>query len=669
MSLRASVVLPVFAVLLLASRGLAQEPMGVDDVLALRGVGSVAVSPDGRWAAYVVTEADREENVNDSDVWVVPTDGGDPVRLTRGPGADGSPAWAPDGSWLAFRSDRGEEPQVWGIVPTGGEAWQVTDVATGVGSFALIPDGSGLGYMASPERTEEADSLAEEWGRPIVRDSAYASEWTHLWVAPLEDRVAGEATRISPDGHHVQDFAWAPEGQGIAWSARPSPVLRTYGQADVWVQRTWGGEVERVTSLPGGESLVAWTEELGPLISASGQELGTYNSELWRVDLEGGEPESLTEGLDENARYVGLHDGSLWVEASYRTGRRLYRIPLAGGRAAGDPVVVSDDALLYGGFSMSDDGTRLGFVAQGPGVPPDVHASATSDFRPRRLTEVNPQVDDFALGESRVVRWTSAADGEEIEGVLTLPVGWEEGDPAPLLLRIHGGPSGVSTMGFMGDDSAYPTQVFAGLGYAVLQPNYRGSTGYGERFRGLNRGFISGTDWVDVESGVDHLVDEGIADPNRLGVMGWSFGGHHTYWGITRTDRFQAASAGAGANELVSMYHATDIPEFYHTYLGPRPWEDWDLYEERSAYRYVEEVTTPLLIQVGERDARVPAQQSDMFYEAMQAIGKAPVEMVVYPGQPHGVREPRLARDLMARNVAWFQRWIPTGGDATDGGS
>jgi dipeptidyl aminopeptidase/acylaminoacyl peptidase len=219
----------------------------------------------------------------------------------------------------------------------------------------------------------------------------------------------------------------------------------------------------------------------------------------------------------------------------------------------------------------------------------------------------------------------------------------------------------------MGDDYAYPTQVFAGLGYAVLQPNYRGSTGYGERFRGLNRGYISGTDWVDVESGVDHLVEEGIADPDRLGVMGWSFGGHHTYWGITRTDRFRAASAGAGANELVSMYHATDIPEFYHTYLGPKPWEDWELYEERSAYRYVEDVTTPLLIQVGERDERVPAQQSDMFYEAMKAIGKAPVTMVVYPGQPHGVRDPRLARDLMARNVAWFQRWIPTGVGTADG--
>jgi dipeptidyl aminopeptidase/acylaminoacyl peptidase len=641
--------------------------MTVDDVLGLRGAGDVAVSPDGAWVAYVVTEQDREENVRNTDVWVAPADGGAPVRLTRSPGSDGSPVWFPDGSWLAFRSDRADGTQVFGIRPDGGEAWQVTEAPTGVGSYAFAPDGHALAFTASPERTEEADSLEREWGRPIVRDSAYASEWTHLWVAPLEERRAGAAERVSPDGHQVQGFTWAPDGRGIAWSARPAPELRTYRLADVWVVRGMDGEPERVTSLPGGESPVGWTEELGLLISGSGRDLGTYNSRIWRVDPDApGEPVPLTSGLDENAGFVGVHDGRLWVEAGHRTGRRLYRIPVAPDGPTGEPAAVTDDEAFYSGFSVSDDGSRLGFLAQGPGRAPDVHTSAAGSFRPVRLTELNPQVEDFALGESRVVRWSSEADGEEIEGVLTLPVGYREGERVPLLLRIHGGPSGVSTLSFMGDDYAYPTQVFAGLGYAVLQPNYRGSTGYGERFRGLNRGYISGTDWVDVESGVDHLVEEGIADPDRLGVMGWSFGGHHTYWGITRTDRFRAASAGAGANELVSMYHATDIPEFYHTYLGPKPWEDWELYEERSAYRYVEDVTTPLLIQVGERDERVPAQQSDMFYEAMKAIGKAPVTMVVYPGQPHGVRDPRLARDLMARNVAWFQRWIPTGVGTAD---
>jgi dipeptidyl aminopeptidase/acylaminoacyl peptidase len=285
--------------------------------------------------------------------------------------------------------------------------------------------------------------------------------------------------------------------------------------------------------------------------------------------------------------------------------------------------------------------------------------SDASRFAPSRLTTVNPGVADLAFGTQRVVRWKSAADGEEIEGVLTLPVGYREGARVPLLLVIHGGPSGVSSNRFPPIRGAYPIPVFNALGYAVLQPNYRGSTGYGERFRGLNRGDISGRDWIDVSSGVDAMIAAGIADSAKLGVMGWSFGGHHTFWGITQTTRFKPASAGAGANDLISMYSQTDMPEFYHTYLGPRPWEDFELYESRSAYRNVAKVTTPLLIQVGEADRRVPAEQSIQFYEAMKGIGKAPVTLVLYPGQPHGINDPRLSRDLMQRNVEWFSRWVP----------
>jgi dipeptidyl aminopeptidase/acylaminoacyl peptidase len=320
---------------------------------------------------------------------------------------------------------------------------------------------------------------------------------------------------------------------------------------------------------------------------------------------------------------------------------------------------VTDDSHFYSRFSATDDATTVAFIAEGPAAPGNVHVSSTSNFTPKQLTNVNPQVTQFALGEHRVVEWRSKAGGEEIEGVLTLPVGYREGTPVPLLLVIHGGPSGVSSNRFSPRRGAYPIQVFAGMGYAILQPNYRGSTGYGERFRGLNRGDISGRDWVDIDSGVDEMVRQGIADPERLGIMGWSFGGHHTYWGITQTQRFKAASAGAGANDLISMYSQTDIPEFYHTYLGPTPWEDFDLYEERSAYRNVERVTTPLLIQVGEKDERVPAEQSIQFFEAVRAIGKAPAKLVLYPDQPHGVREPRLVRDLVSRNLEWFTKWIP----------
>ena len=642
-----------------------RRPLSVDDVLALRTVDEATISPDGRWIAYVVTVRDYERNVSDSDVYLVAATGGTPLRLTHGPRADRAPQWAPDGSWLAFLSDRGEEKrtQIYGIMPTGGEAWPVTTGRTNAVAFRVSPDGRRLAYVATAARDKADEELERIRGRPIVRDSAYASEWARLWVAPLADRKAGAALQRSPDTLDVTSLAWAPDSRRLAWSAKPTPTLRSSAAGAVFVQDDTAAQPRMVTHMPGGETVADWTADLGLLVAGTAQQLGTYNRRLWLVPPDGGQPVSLTDGLDEDAQYVHATATALHVEAAHRTGRDLYRIPLRGGRAAGAPLRVSDGARFYSGFSAARDGGTFAFIAEGASSAPEVHASPAARFAPKRLTDLNPQTTQLALGEQRVVRWRSAADSVEIEGVLTLPTNYRRGVRVPLLLVIHGGPSGVSSDRFPSARGAYPIAVFAGLGYAVLQPNYRGSTGYGQHFRALNRGDISGRDWVDVNSGVDHFIAEGIADSTRLGIMGWSFGGHHTFWGITQTQRFRAASAGAGATDLVSMYAQTDMPEFYHTYLGKRPWEDFELYQSRSAYRFVDRVRTPLLIQVGEADRRVPAEQSIQFYEAVKGIGKAPVKLVLYPGQPHGIQDPRLQRDLMSRNVEWFTRWIPAGVD------
>lgn len=641
----------------------------VDDVLALKAVTDVALSPDGRTVAYVVTVRDAESNLNNSDVWLVSADGGEPRQITRGPRADRAPRWAPDGSWLAFLSDRDAKPgterrvtQVYGIEPNGGEAWPVTSGETNVTEFRISPDGRRIAYVATSKAGKADQELEKARGRPTVRDSAYASDWARVWVADLHDRAArsADSTRpSSPDLLDVTSVEWAPDSRQLAWSAKPSPTLRSNAEGAVYVQRDAGAEPVKVTTMPGGESVAAWVPDVGLIVTGTAQPLGTFNRKLWLVPPAGGEPVALTAALDEDASFVVASPTALYVEANQRTGRGLFRIRLREGRPAGPVERVSDDTRFYSNFSASSDGARIAFLAESATAPPDVHVSAAARFAPARLTTVNPGAAELAFGAQRVVRWKSSADGEEIEGVLTLPVGYRAGTRVPLLLVIHGGPSGVSSNRFPSMRGAYPIPVFNGLGYAVLQPNYRGSTGYGQRFRGLNRGDISGRDWVDVSSGVDAMIAAGIADSSKLGVMGWSFGGHHTFWGITQTARFKAASAGAGANDLISMYSQTDMPEFYHTYLGPRPWEDFEMYESRSAYRHVSKVTTPLLIQVGEADRRVPAEQSIQFYEAMKGIGKAPVKLVLYPGQPHGINDPRLSRDLMQRNVEWFTRWIP----------
>jgi dipeptidyl aminopeptidase/acylaminoacyl peptidase len=404
---------------------------------------------------------------------------------------------------------------------------------------------------------------------------------------------------------------------------------------------------------------VAWTSSLGLIIAASNEFMGTENTRLWTVPLTVGDPVSLTDALDEDANFVAATDKELLVEAAVKTERALFRIPLAQGKPSGPPQRVTTDRF---NTAFESRAGTIAWISETSSEPAEVYASTGATFAPRRLTSTNPQVADFGHGAQRVVTWKSAADSESIEGVLTLPVGYREGTRVPLLVVVHGGPAGVTSARYPSAGSAYPVQVFSSLGYSVLQPNFRGSTGYGKRFRALNHGDILGKDWIDVNSGVDAMIRAGIADSTKMGLMGWSYGGFQTFWGITQTRRFAAASSGAGVNDLTAFFSQTDISDYLGMLLNSAPWEKPELYLERSAYRKVKDVTTPLLIQSGDADRRVSPEQSIQFYEAMKRIGKAPVKLVLYPGQGHGINDPRLAKDRMLRNVEWFTYWVPVTG-------
>ena len=347
--------------------------MTVDDALAIKSVGNLALSPDAKQVVFVVTTRNAETNKNDSEVWVVAVGSGESRRLTYHEGTDRSPKWHPGSDWIAFISDRSGNSQIWGIDPAGG------------GTSA-----QGAVYLVTPGRS--AKLLAD---------------------------------------------------------------------------------------MPGRESPADWSRDHGLILSGSGHALGTFNSQLWRVDLSTGNLTSLTAGLDENARLVTATPRGLLLSVAQRTGSGLMQIPIVGGKPS-SPQGISDQSMFYSGFSVSDDGSMVAFLAESSSQPGEVFVSRASSWSPRRLSHINPQLSEIGLGEQRVVGWKSRADGEEIEGVLTLPVGYRSGVPVPLLLVIHGGPPGVSSNRFLGRPGAYPVQVFAGLGYAVLQPNYRGSTGYGE---------------------------------------------------------------------------------------------------------------------------------------------------------------------------------------------
>ena len=656
----------VLIVASIASTRLAAQDGGpkrwtVNDVMAVKGVGEVAVSPDGKRIAYVVTERNTETNVTNSDVWVVSVTGGDARRVTSGPRTDRAPQWANDGSWIAFLSDRADNKltQVYGIDPAGGEAWQISRHESSVASYKLSPDAKRVAYVASAPASRAEQDLDKARGKAIVRDSAYAADFSRLWEVVLKDRAPADGRAISPEGLHVTSVVWGPDSRVIAYSARPQPALVASSRGTVYLQSEPGAESRAITTLPGNEEVVGWPAALGLVVEASGEAQGTANTRVWVVPILPGEAVSLTDALDEDASFVAASATQLLVEASVKTGRALFGIPLTSGKPSGPPQRVSTERFNSG---FNSAGGTLAFISETGTESPEVYATTGTAFSPRKLTNTNPQVASFGHGAQRVVSWKSSADTQMIEGVLSLPVGYQEGTRVPLLVVVHGGPAGVSSARYPSGGSAYPVQVFNSMGYAVLQPNFRGSTGYGQRFRGLNQGDILGKDWIDVNSGVDAMIRTGIADSTKMGLMGWSYGGFQTFWGVTQTRRFAAASSGAGVNDLTSFFSQTDISDYLGMLMNSVPWDKPEFFVERSAYRKVKDVTTPLLIQSGDQDRRVSPEQSIQFYEAMKRIGKTPVKLVLYPGQGHGISDPRLAKDRMLRNVEWFSYWVPVVG-------
>ncbi|MFQ6109470.1 MAG: alpha/beta hydrolase family protein, partial [Candidatus Aminicenantales bacterium] len=296
---------------------------------------------------------------------------------------------------------------------------------------------------------------------------------------------------------------------------------------------------------------------------------------------------------------------------------------------------------------------------QDPHHPSDIYLSEikTLDQREKwiRLTEANPQVKDFELAECETIAWRST-DGRMIEGILYYPIGHEKQKRYPLIVQIHGGPASAYTLSFPGSHGTY-AHVLAANGYAVFQPNYRGSSGYGEKFRMEISGDYFRQAFEDIMSGVDHLIERGIADPEKMGMMGWSAGGHWSNWTLVSTDRFKAISTGAGAVNWISLYAQTDVQDTREFYFKGRPYDNWEHYGEVSPLKYIKKAKTPTLIHFGEKDRRIPKPQGDELHMALKKLG-VPTEFIVYPNMPHGLRNPRYQLVKMEAEFSWFEKWI-----------
>jgi dipeptidyl aminopeptidase/acylaminoacyl peptidase/ectoine hydroxylase-related dioxygenase (phytanoyl-CoA dioxygenase family) len=630
-----------------------------DVMMQVRGVQQVRVSPDGKRVVYMVREAvmtpEKSEFV--TQLRIANRDGSEELTLTYGEKSAQNPQWSPSGGAIAFTSNRKEKINLFLLSTAGGEAEPLTERKADVGSFAWSPDGSQIAFLL-PEPLSEDEEKATK-GRDDARWFDEDHKHNHLYRIYLQKDPAGkrEAQRLTQGAFHINSFDWSPDGKTIVFAHQPTPV------ADEWV-RSAVSTVELATRAV-RELVPAGAAPGQPLYSPDGAWIAltisddrpphwAFSNCIHLVPAAGGEPKALPTTYDGAPQLIGwsADSKSLYFAEPRGTTTCLSAIDIASGQITD----VSPTGGMAAEFALNATRTHVGFSFQATDQPVEAYTAELRDYTPRVASRANASLPRLPLGKTDVIRWQSA-DGLEVEGLLTLPVGYKEGERVPLLLVIHGGPAGVYLQTFLGNPSIYPMAAFSARGYATLRCNPRGSSGYGKDFRFANRNDWGGGDYQDLMTGVDHVIDLGIADPERLGVMGWSYGGFMTSWVITHTNRFKAASVGAAVTNLVSFTGTADIPGFIPDYFDGQFWDDLEKYRKHSPMFNVKGVTTPSLIQHGESDIRVPISQGYELYNALKAQG-VPTRMLVLPRQPHGPNEPKLILKTLQSNLEWFEKYL-----------
>ena len=654
----------VIAMLVLAPSGLsgrqdARRVPTVDDLLQLKSVGGSRISPDGRWVAYTVTETSFKEDAYVSHVWLVGTGGGEPAQLTRGNKSAGNPQWSPDGKWLAFTSDRvGDRNQIFAIRPDGGEAIQLTKSETAVANFDWSEDGRTIAYVATEPQTKAAKDRKEHYGdyQVVRNDYSFPHLWTFDVAEAMKEPVTGRQRTKGRD-FSVGGFSWSPDSKRIAFSATINPDLVQGTTSDIYVLDVAGGAVKKIVSQPGPDNNPRWSPDGKQILfsSAMGKTVFFHsNSRLAIVPADGGTPRSITDRFDEQPGFVAWTDDGIYFSGLQKTAGHLFRVDPAGSTIV---RVSGPDDLMAGGFTFTDGGERMAFTASSPTALTEVYVSDVRTFSPRKLTSMTDQAKPFVLGTREVISWKST-DGTPIEGVLIKPADFNPSKKYPLLCIIHGGPTGIDRPVLLAPDARYyPSDIWAARGALVLKVNYRGSAGYGEKFRQLNVRNLGVGDAWDVLSGIDHLIAKGWVDREKVGCMGWSQGGYISAFLTASTDRFKAISVGAGISNWATYYYNTDITPFTIQYLGDDPADDPEIYQKTSPMAYIKKARTPTLIQHGELDRRVPIANA---YELRQGLEDRGVktEMIVYKGFGHGISKPRAMRAVMHHNLVWFNHYL-----------
>ncbi|MEM9887774.1 MAG: S9 family peptidase [Bacteroidota bacterium] len=646
-----------------------------EQVISLQRPSNPILSPDGKHTLFTVSSTDWENNRFDTEIWLSKNDE-EPFQLTRTEeGSSFSPAWSPDGKYITFKAKRGKNTQIHAIAVAGGEAFPVTSEKGNIGSYECSPDGKQIAFTMQPDREKEEKERKEKYGAFEEDDAEYKLSWLYVidfepnftTKLPCYDKKDSTAqvwkcqempkakAIIDSVDYTIRNFQWSPDGKQIAFSHTPDPLINSFFDADISVLNLENKAVKALVTNPSADFLADWSPDSKSILYSSNLDdrVSNYykNGKYFILNLDSKQPQQIATTFDEYLSNLTWTEKGIFATAWQRTTRPVLQI-----NSKTDEVRIyrSQPTNIYG-FSFDKNTSQIALYGENGDDLSEIYRSDFENTKMIQLTNYSQQIDNWQTAKSEIINWKSK-DGALIEGILHKSADYDPNKKYPLLVMIHGGPTGIDrptpVPGYV-----YPALQWLAKGALILRPNYRGSAGYGEKFRELNVENLGVGDAWDVHSGIDYLAGQGIIDTTKMGAMGWSQGGYISAFLTTTSNRFKAISVGAGISNWMTYYVNTDIHPFTRQYLKATPWSNEEVYRKTSPMTYINQASTPTLIQHGEFDRRVPVANA---YELLQGLRDQNVEakLMIYKGFGHGISKPKERLAAITHNWEWFNQYI-----------
>jgi dipeptidyl aminopeptidase/acylaminoacyl peptidase len=672
----------LLSLLLLVKTGMSQKQASIsfEKWISLKNVGAPQISPDGKTVLYSITSTDWANNSYDSEIWMV-RENEDPLQLTRtNKGSSFGARFSPDSRYISFLADRGDKTQLFIIDVKGGEALQVTKDDDGINSYEWSPDGKQIAYLKTEPESKDDKSIKERYGAFGIEGEEYRQ--SHLWLLNFNyDSVilAGQlpcynakdsaktpasgnqpcftlpkATRLTEGDFTITGFSWSPDGKQIAINRQKDPLINSSITADIALLDVSSKTIKTVVSNPVSDFFGRWKPDGSAFVySSSNADTASFyylNNRILIYDMATGNSKEIAQDIDENKSIVSWGNQRLVISITQQAKQKLYTVDPSTNKTT--PIDIPLDLVNSADFCK----TNNSIVITGRNYADLTEAFWLAPGQPlKKISAINDQIKGWNVPVNELVQWKSK-DGAKIEGVLLKPANFDKNKKYPLLVVIHGGPTGID-LPEPTPTYVYPVMQWIEKGAVVLRVNYRGSAGYGEKFRSLNVRNLGVGDMWDVMSGVDFLQKQGFIDTARMGCMGWSQGGYISAFLTTNTNAFKAISVGAGISNWVTYYVNTDITPFTRQYLKADPWKDMNVYLKTSPMTNINKARTPTLIQHGEFDKRVPIPNAYELYRGLQDRN-IPSKLIVYKGFGHGINKPKERLAAIWHNWEWFNKYV-----------